>query len=234
VFGVALNVGAIGVAGISHVKNQQNKKDEPGIGIVGAAEGDRGFGVIGLSVDSLVPTGPTSVPKVLRGNDGKLIIADQLGSGIGVLGASGTEAGVRGFSKKGAGGQFESEEGVGVRGSSETGVGGEFSSGAGAGLRGSSTENRGGVFNSGLKVAQIRLEPIKQATSLQRLPARGKVGDLIMIRNTAQIVDEGGNTGNTINIDKSTLWLCTPIDPNTEDSNQWQPIFLGAAVPGTL
>jgi hypothetical protein len=175
VFGVALNAGAIDVAGISHVKAKQPMPDPDaaGIGIVGATESGKGFGVIGLSVDSLepdpgsVPFGPTRVPKVGHDKDGNLVFPNNLGKGTGVLGASGT----------GEGGHFESEEG------------------------------RGAVFSSGPRIAQIRLVPLQQNTPAPRLPARGKVGDLIVIRNTATIVNEGGNTRN---IDMATLWLCIP------------------------
>jgi hypothetical protein len=154
VFGIALNDSAIGVAGMSRVKHQQSKSDAQGIGIVGATESGKGFGVVGLSVNSLdqeepdiVLLSPSTVPKVGRNKDGSLLFPDNLGKGTGVLGGSGTEAGVRGFSRTGEGGQFESDSGTGVHGSSETVGGGRFESDSGVGVRGFSKKGEGSNSN---------------------------------------------------------------------------------------
>jgi hypothetical protein len=109
----------------------------------------------------------------------------------------------------------------GVKGMGKEGVGGRFES----------MEDRGGVFSSGRRAAQIRLVPLQQDTPDPMLPARGKVGDLIVVRNTAKVVDERGNTSIR---DDCTLWLCVPSDPSTMDSNKWQQILLGSVKTGTL
>lgn len=168
-----------------------------GVGTIGVAID--GTGVVGASHSSIDVTHFEPPVDPARGN------------GIGVFGTSGDGAGVRGSSNAGDGGQFESNSGVGVRGSS--------------------TEDRGGVFTSGTPggrpVPQTRLVPFQQREPFPILPQNGKVGDLLMIRNTAP-----GQRGELI--DRTSLWLCIPSDPNSEDSDQWQQVSLGATVTGTL
>ena len=171
VFGVGKNFGVFGKAtpGIAGVFGQHNRS---GIGIIGAAIRGGG-GVVGASVASLGNPLSTFAP-----------VPDPAdGTGTGVFGTSGAGAGVRGSSRSGEGGQFESGTGVGVSGSG--------------------FEDRGGVFDSGKNVAQIRLVPLNQDTPVAILPKNGKVGDLLLIRNTSQ--NEDGAL-----IDQASLWLCTP------------------------
>jgi len=187
VFGVALDVGAIGVAGISQVKKRRSKKKAQGIGIVGATESGQGYGVVGLSVDSLTLTGPTSVPRPRLNDRTGMPEIGGVGSGIGVFGGSGT--------------------GTGVYGQSSTG--------------------RGGTFEATQLAAQVRLVPAEQETLTPQLPKNGKVGDMLMIRNTAKNVD--GKTE-----DKCSLWLCIPEpgQPDRDDSNLWREVLLGQFVTG--
>jgi hypothetical protein len=208
--GIANGVVATGTEiGVHGIGAGVDGSSAPTFGVVG--ESSSGIGVKGKAVNHSGVVGESATSRGVHGVGGFIGVHGEAQNGTGVFGDSNPGAGVRGRSKTGVGGQFESEEGVG--------------------LSGSSSEDRGGVFSSGPTVAQIRLVSLQQNTPLPMLPARGKVGDLIVIRNTAEIVDEGGNT---INIDKSTLWLCTPSDPATEDSDQWQSIVLGTVVTGTL
>ena len=112
VFGVAVG-DAIGVAGISKVKNPRDKKKSTGNGIVGATEGGEGFGVVGLGLDSLEPTDEPELAPRVRRDKGKFVFGQTLGGAIGVLGASGTGTGVHGLSSEARGGVFES--GVGAQ-----------------------------------------------------------------------------------------------------------------------
>jgi hypothetical protein len=195
------------------------ESSKPTTGVVG--ESKRGNGVKGFSRDFAGVVGESETSNGVQGNgptgvygEGNLTVRSigvegKSGSGIGVQGKSGSGIGVQGSSKKGVGGHFESEEG------------------------------RGGVFRTGElelplerqrgRVAQIRLVPLQQDTPFPKLPSLGKVGDLILIRNTA--LDERNHV-----IDKTTLWLCIPIEPSKEDSNQWQQIQLvpGPPTTGTL
>lgn len=122
------------------------------------------------------------------------------GNGTGVVGASGTGTGVLGVSK----------QGDGVAGVSDTGRGGSFESKAGR--------------------AQVRLVARRGLHQGVRLPRRGKVGDLILLRNREINL---GSTGPRRLQDVCTLWLCIPRD-STDDSNQWQQVMLGKVVQGTV
>jgi len=120
------------------------------------------------------------------------------GDGTGVIGASGTGTGVLGVSK----------QGDGVAGVSDTGRGGSFESKAGR--------------------AQVRLVAQRDLHQGVRLPRRGKVGDLILLRNREINLRPSGPRLH----DVCTLWLCIPRD-STDDSNQWQQVMLGRVVQGT-
>jgi len=121
-YGLAVNANAIGVAGINNgSKNDKKKAKESGIGIVGATETGQGFGVVGLSVDSLVGTTPTSVPTVFIDDKDQVSFIGgsltstfpmnmKLSSGIGVVGMSGSGSGVLGKSTTGKGGVFSSDK----------------------------------------------------------------------------------------------------------------------------
>jgi hypothetical protein len=113
VFGVGSNIEAIGVVGINKVRDQGSKRTGGGVGIVGATDSDEGFGVAGLGMKSLDTTGPRSVPKPIIDEKGNLVVRDNLGNAIGVVGASGDGTGVHGMSRTGRGGVFES--GVGAQ-----------------------------------------------------------------------------------------------------------------------
>jgi hypothetical protein len=130
VFGLAQDVGAIGVAGISQVKNPnpEVKKTAEGVGIVGATESGKGFGVVGLSVDSLTLTEPTTVPRPAQDINGQVVLPNNLGSGIGVLGASAAGTAVFAVSGTGNGVEANSTSGAGVIGRSTSGVGAFFTS----------------------------------------------------------------------------------------------------------
>ena len=116
------------------------------------------------------------------------------------------------------------EDTAGIDGS---GIGVFGGSGTGTGVYGQSSTGRGGTFESTQLAAQVRLVPAKQETLAPQLPKFGKVGDMLMIRNTAKNVD--GKIE-----DKCSLWLCIPQpgNPDGDDSNLWQQVLLGQLATG--
>jgi hypothetical protein len=113
VVGFARDVGATGVVGISKVRDPDVKKKASSIGIVGATEAGRGFGVVGLSVGELAPPEQASdIPRVGRDEEGRVVVQSpaHFSGGIGVLGASGSETGVLGL----AGSRFAVELSTGA------------------------------------------------------------------------------------------------------------------------
>lgn len=184
-----------------------------------------GVGVVGVSLNSIenpLQTFEEGVPDP----------AD--GSGVGVLGTSGTGVGVRGTAEDGIGGEFISSAASGVSGDSGSGVGVEGRSTTGVGLHGVSSEDRAAVFESGENVAQMRLVPQMQRTRDAKLPKKGKVGDLILIRYRGGIrIQDASPT------DVCSLWLCVPTatrarGQSSDDSNLWQEVILGQVVTGTI
>ena len=105
---------SVGVIGLYKAENKNSKSTDNGSGILGATEAGKGFGVVGLSVDTLVLTSPTTVPKPARETSGGFSSAGS-GGGTGVLGASGTGIGVLGVSASGDG-VFGLSEGDGYGG----------------------------------------------------------------------------------------------------------------------
>ncbi|HSU14095.1 hypothetical protein [Longimicrobium sp.] len=143
VFGVGKDI-ALGMAGINQVKNPNPnaRKIAVGTGIVGATEGGLGFGVVGLSVDSV---SPRHVPRAGRDIHNEVVLPTNLSSGIGVLGASDSGTGVAGFSRSGAGVEGKSNSGDGLVGNSDSGIG----------VVGRSTSGIGGFFTSDFKEAVV-------------------------------------------------------------------------------
>jgi hypothetical protein len=149
------------------------------------------------------------------------------GDGTGVLGASGSGTGVLGVSGTGFSGITpQNMPGNGVLGASGTGAGVFGKSDEGIGVYGQSTQGRGGVFECSKTVAQVRLVPVEQGNRVPALPKEGKVGDLLLLRNTIFV-------GNDILANSCSLWLCIPRD-STDNSDMWQEVALGQVVRGTL
>jgi hypothetical protein len=199
VLGASFNDGP-GVAGLSLSINASDHLGF-GTGMVGAS--NEGAGVVGLSIKTVILRDEESGGGWVLPDDNTP--AD--GDGTGVIGASGSGTGVHGHSNSGRGGHFESTTDTGVYGLS--------------------THDRGGQFESMALVAQVRLVPVKQKVLTAQLPKNGKVGDMLMIRNTAK--NEDGQTE-----DRCSLWLCVPTlgQPGFEDSSQWQEVVLGNSVTG--
>jgi hypothetical protein len=201
VFGLARDQNTNGVVGISKVAKPVEFPDARGAGVVGATECGGGFGVIGLScfVNSLSDEA-TQIARPSIDDQGKVVDTGSLGGGIGVFGASGNGTGVYGYGK-------------------------DF----GTGVYGLSSNGRGGEFESMTLMAQVRLVPFKKKALFAQLPLpkNGKVGDMLMIRNTAE--NQDGQTE-----DRCSLWLCVPTlgQPGFEDSSQWQEVVLGNSVTG--
>ncbi len=227
VYGKGLKTGSAGVVGISKVKSPvpdssspsgyryENMEEVGGTGVIGAANGGKGFGVIGLSVKKIFDdTNRTPIPEVgynKPGENGQLSSFQDLDNGTGVLGMSGLGEGVLGMSEKGTGVWGSSKEGAGVAGQSATG--------------------RGGVFGSGKFRAQVHLVPDKQEGPTPVLPKDGKVGDLILIHNTFRI--DVPKDANPV-VDVCSLWLCIPqAGVGGHNSNTWRKIELGSTVIGT-
>jgi len=214
--------GNYGLTGVIGIHNNIQRPNRDGVGVIGVTMRG-GTGIIGASLRSLT---------ALIGQ--KQIPTSADGSGTGVFGASGSGTGVRGTSATGSGGAFESEDGSGISGNSDSGVGVEARSQSGAGLNASSAEDRGAVFESGTNVAQMRLVAQRQRSRYPRLPKKGKVGDLLLIRypGISPVI-------NAAPVDVCSLWLCIPPDKrgsgqSPDDSNRWQEVVLGQVVLGSL
>lgn len=221
VYGKSLKTKSAGVTGIGQIQRTVPDSSAPygvravdaetvgSTGVIGAGEGGKGFGIIGLSVKDItvneaVPGGRTPTLDVRIDKDGLPTTNKELDNGVGVLGMSGWGPGVFGFSENGIG------------------------------LLGRSAIDRGGTFESGKFKAQVRLVPDKQKskTGIPELPKRGKVGDLFLIRNTSDIE----HPEDVPPVDVCSLWLCIPQqgeDSKSEYSNTWQRIQLGSTVIGT-
>lgn len=221
--GFAGGMGSIGVVGLnqSHPgavapKVLEATPDVRGMcafGVLGASDEVNGVGVVGLSMSSIVYRTDIENYDVTTMPGWGLVRSEEMpipyvnGKGTGVLGVS----------QDGAGAKGKSGSGVGIRGESKLGRGGEFEVISGVG------------FTVG---AQMRLVPVVQeklsANDIQ-LPKYGKVGDVLLIRTI------GGDPEHS-RFDICTLWLCVPDinNPRSQDSSQWQPIQLGAAITGTL
>ena len=210
-FGVHVNGRRFGVVGAS------SKGIFPQHGIAGVHGVGRGckFGVLGTAMGNIATTGVVGASVTNTNNLNNLNVPseevelDVGGDGTGVLGMSGN--------------------GPGVSGSSESGPGVSARSSANAGLRAISDSNRGGVFQSGHNVGQINLVPLEQETREPRLPKDGKVGDLLLIRNTVPL--EPGSLPH----DTCSLWLCVPTGGTVVAGiARWREIKLGDPVTGTL
>ncbi len=169
VHGETQNVSAIGVVGVSKDKRKPPDINASGVGVLGATESFRGFGVVGLSINSLVLTNSTQLPRPERDPEtGTPMLPNEfrqkLGGGTGVYGetgifpkgALGTSTGVFGVGGTGVVGvgfregvHGISDSGVAVLGKSDlSGVGVEGDSDSGAGVVGRSAHGVGGFFNS--------------------------------------------------------------------------------------
>jgi hypothetical protein len=230
-FGVHVNGRRFGVVGAS------SKGIFPQHGIAGVHGVGRGckFGVLGTAMGNIATTGVVGASVTNTNNLNNLNVPseevelDVGGDGTGVLGMSGNGPGVSGSSESGPGVSGSSESGLGVSGSSESGPGVSARSSANAGLRAISDSNRGGVFQSGHNVGQINLVPLEQETREPRLPKDGKVGDLLLIRNTVPL--EPGSLPH----DTCSLWLCVPTGGTVVAGiARWREIKLGDPVTGTL
>jgi len=176
VHGEAQNFSAVGVVGVSKDKRRPPDDNASGIGVLGATESLRGYGVVGLSIDALGLTDSKQLPRLGRDPEtGRPTLPDEflgnLGGGTGVYGetgifpkgALGTSTGVFGVGGTGVVGVGFRE---GVHGLSDTGVavlgqcshigtGVEGNSELGPGVVGKSTDGVGGFFNSLNKEALV-------------------------------------------------------------------------------
>jgi hypothetical protein len=104
-------LGVTGVMGASiDIRRSEQKDRNPGngIGVVGASNSVKGFGIVGLSVESFTETPLNNVRIPL------LELKNADGDGTGVMGASGKGTGVHGSSDQGHGGVFNSNSGAQV------------------------------------------------------------------------------------------------------------------------
>jgi hypothetical protein len=169
--------GATGIIGASVAPDPDPSSFQPNaidsdsvVGVLGATNIHGGSGVMGLSTKSLPEDFPVD-PDIPRPKDTEIPARPERdaadGDGIGVTGLSGEGVGVLGSSKDGVGVIGISRGSIGVVGQSGTGRGGVFETGFLAPVR--------------VPVAQVRLVPVVQNTSVAQLPKLGKVGDLLMI-----------------------------------------------------
>ena len=165
VHGETQNSVAIGVAGISKDKSKRGDSNASGTGVLGATESFRGFGVVGLSIDSLGLTNSKQLPRPGRDPEtGVITFPDEfggkLGGGTGVLGITGifpkgpfgTSTGVCGVGGTGVLGEGSHE---GVHGISSSGIAVLAESDNGTGVISRSTDGVGGFFNSINKEALV-------------------------------------------------------------------------------
>jgi hypothetical protein len=245
----ARGVGGFGVHGLGGNGGLQDDGTtiDPGVGVVG--QGGTGTfpgqgpgpGVVGVGGGRALPPGldVADVGVFGAGATGMVGVAGGVVSpttatraGVGVCGAGTT--GVVGVAAGAALLPASARAGVGVFGTGTTGVVGLAGGGAlppagltpGAAVMGFSTGDRGAVFGSD-RAAQLRLVPQQQKTEFPKLPKNGRVGDLILIRNT-------GPNQDGVLIDRCSLWLCIPKDPSKDASDQWQGVVLGPTVTGTV
>ena len=153
----------------------------PFIGPVSAGAGVRGIGGVATVTGAPLTRGG---PGVVGVAGGVTVPADGALADIGVAGFGGGGSGVFGVS-----GGFP-----GVTGSSTSAAGVAGGSSSGVGVAGSSGASNGGYFTSA-RVAQIHLEPLRDALADPNGNIPGRAGDLLVLktRQEAQIV---------------TLWFC--------------------------
>ncbi|HMH15869.1 MAG TPA: hypothetical protein VK578_22410 [Edaphobacter sp.] len=147
VFGIGRNISAIAVAALSTVgfANAEVQKTASSMGIFAGTESGKGFGVVGLSVESFgaVPD-PEGIPRIFLDDQDNPVLP-KLSSGIGVLGASDSGTGIRGISNSGDAVQGNSSSGPGIEGVSNSGIG----------VIGRSTDGVGAFFTSLHKEAVV-------------------------------------------------------------------------------
>jgi len=89
------------------------------------------------------------------------------------------------------------------------------------------TINYNGDYPAGVSVvaANINLRPTEQPGGDPKLPATGRVGDLVLLRNT---------TGLGVS-ESVTLWLCVDVDQERArlGVSHWKQVQLGDSVEGT-
>jgi hypothetical protein len=89
------------------------------------------------------------------------------------------------------------------------------------------TINYNGDYPAGVSVvaANINLRPTEQLEGDPKLPATGRVGDLLLLRNTT-----GMGVSQSV-----TLWLCVDVGAGRARLGvpQWKQVQLGDAVEGT-
>lgn len=213
--------GVAGVVGIRKVSKDQSRPTDNGSGIIGATEAGEGFGVVGLSVDTLTLIGPATMPYPKRDLIGEFVTGGN-GSGTGVLGASGTGVGVLGDSDSGAGVIGRSARDKAPLTPDETGETGVYGKGK-TGVKGVGVAGRGGVFESD-QLAQVNLTPLFNQPNL---PCEGEVGD-VLVESPLIKQDQLDNSRNLDGV--GTLWFCIRSQTPERGPAVWaQVAFTGVA-----
>ena len=92
--------------------------------------------------------------------------------------------------------------------------------------------NVAGDYPGGVRVtsASLNLRVIEQRQVDPELPARAEIGDMILVRNRAQIPRPGGDE--MVVYDQCSLWLC--VGYASSGHANWVPFKFAAAIQGTI
>jgi hypothetical protein len=242
VIGLGGDADGTGVIGCSGGAALPPLRDVEGCGVVGVSHGDSG--VVGISRTESEAGGREIGAGVVGISDDVELgaIVGVFDHGDGVVGFTRFHAGVAGYAalsqlEPQSSGRPDLTEARTLVLDYAPGVAGV--SGRSVGVYGLSLHDRGAVLQanpfSEKIVAQLRLVPQTQTTLVPHLPRSGKVGDLLMLRNSVTLVD---TSQHETKIDNGSLWLCVPeqpaVDFTKQDSSLWREVVLGAAVVGTL